>query len=101
VRRGRGQPAVEHRSDAPPRWRRIEADVDALAAQWDGLHARRLAVRPDAVELTQARDSSNERVGAACDDDVRDRVSSAVDLDRALPGQPSGAAQDADPRSLS
>jgi hypothetical protein len=65
------------------------------------LHARRLAVRPDAVELTQARDSSNERVGAACDDDVRDRVSSAVDLDRALPGQPSGAAQDADPRSLS
>ena len=36
----------------------------------DGLHAGDFAVRPDAVELAQARDGRNDRVGAGREDDV-------------------------------
>ena len=49
----------------------------------DGLHAGRLAVGPDAVELAQPRDRRDDRVGAARDDDVVGGVAHAVDLDRA------------------
>ena len=52
-----------------------ELDADRTAAEHeqaprDRLHAGRLAVRPHAVELAQARDRRHERVGAVGDDDV-------------------------------
>ena len=42
-----------------------------------------LAVRPDAVELAQARDRRDDRVGAVGEDDVLGGVAHAVDLDHA------------------
>ncbi len=65
----------------------------------DGLHARDLAVGPDPVELAKPRDRRDDRVGAACDDDVLGRMAHAVDLDDAGSGEPAGAAQEVDARS--
>jgi hypothetical protein len=63
------------------------------------LHARRLAVRPDAVEFTQARRARMSGLGrhamTTC------AVYRVPSTSIALPGQPSGAAQEADPWSLS
>ena len=73
------RPAAEH--EQPPR---------------DGLHAGRLAVGPDALELAQARDRRHDRVGAGRDDDVLGGVAHAVDLDDADPGEPAAAAQQVD-----
>ena len=61
-----------------------------------GLHARRLAVGPDAVELAQARDRRDDRVGAVGEHDVVGRVATSVDLDGAGPGEPAGAAHEVD-----
>ena len=57
-----------------------------------------LAVGPDAVELAQARDRRDDRVGAVREDDVLGGVAHAVDLDHARPGEPAGAAQQVDAR---
>ena len=63
-------------------------DADRPAAEdeqpaRDRLHAGRLAVGPDAVELAQARDRRDDRVGAVGEHDVLGGVAHAVDLDRA------------------
>ena len=55
-----------------------------------------LAVRPDAVELAQARDRRHERFGAGRQDDVPGGVPHPVDLDHARPGEPAAAAQQVD-----
>jgi hypothetical protein len=76
-------------------------DADRPAAEdeqavRDGLHAGRLAVGPDAVELAQARDRRDDRVGAGGDDDVLGGVPRPRDLDDAWPGEPARAAQQID-----
>ena len=78
-----------------------QLDADRAAAEHeqpprDGLHAGRLAVRPDAVELAQARDRRHERLGAVREHDVLGGVADAVDLDRADAGEPAAAAQQVD-----
>jgi hypothetical protein len=65
----------------------------------DGLHARHLAVRPDAIELAESRDGRHDRIGAIRQDDVFGGVAHAVDLDHARPGEPTAAAQQRDPRT--
>ena len=65
-------------------------DADRAAAEDEQparhrLHAGHLAVRPDALELAQARDRRHDRVGAVGEDDVLGRVPNAVDLDDAGP----------------
>ena len=62
----------------------------------DGLHAGRLAVGPDPVEVAQARDRRDERVRPAGEHDVVGGVAHAVDLDRAGSGEPARAAQQVD-----
>ena len=64
----------------------------------DGLHRRRLAVRPDAVEPVQ--DRRDERVGAVREHDVLGRVAAAVDLHRVRPGEPALAAEQGDAGAL-
>src|SRR5207247_9086509 len=79
--------------------RHLDADRPAAQDQQaarDGLHAGHLAVGPDAVELAQARDRRNDRVGAVGEDDVLRCVSHAVDLDDAHPGRPPAAANQVD-----
>src|SRR5919108_281776 len=66
----------------------------------DGLHARRLAIGPDAVELTQPRDRRDERVRAARHHDMLGGMAHAVDLHDARPGQPAAAAQQVDALTL-
>ena len=68
-------------------------DADGTAAEDEQparhrLHAGHLAVRPDALELAQARDGRHDRVGARGQDDVLGRVPNAVDLDDADTGEP-------------
>ena len=58
--------------------------------------AGRLAVGPDALELAQARDRRNDRIGAVGQDDVIGGVAHAVDLDHAWAGQSAAAAQQVD-----
>ena len=79
--------------------RHLDADRPAAEheqAPRDGLHAGHLAVRPDALELAQARDRRHDRVGAGRDHDVLGRVRHAVDLDHARPGEPAASAQQVD-----
>ena len=76
-------------------------DADRAAAEHeqparDGLHARHLAVRPDAVELAQAGNRGHDRIGAVREDDVVGGVADAVDLDDAGAGEPAAAAQQVD-----
>ena len=77
-------------------------DADRAAAEHeqatrDGLHARDLAVRPDAVELAQTGDGRDDGIGAGGKDDVLRRVTRTVDLDDAGPGEPAVAAKQVDP----
>ncbi len=79
--------------------RQLDADrpgaEDEEAARY-GLHAGRLAVGPDAVELAETRDGRNDRICAVCEDDVFGRVAHAVDLNDARPREPAAAAQQVD-----
>ena len=80
-------------------------DADRAAAEdeqpaRDRLHAGRLAVGPDAVELAQAGDRRDERVGAVGQHDVVGGVPRAVDLDHAGAGEPAAAAQEVDALAL-
>ena len=87
------------------RYRRPEAgdslghlDADRPAAEHeqatgDRLHPRDLAVRPDPVELSEARDRRDDRVGARRHHDMSRGVPRAVDLDHANPRQPTRAAE--------
>ena len=59
-----------------------------------------LAIRPDAVELAQARDGRYHRVRAGRDHDVVGGMRLLVDLHAAGAGQPGGAAQHLDPLRL-
>ena len=80
--------------------RHLDADRSAAEDEQparDRLHAGRLAVGPDALELAQARDRRDDRVGAAGEHDVLGGVAHAVDLDDAGPGEPAAAAQQGDP----
>ena len=82
--------------------RHLDADRPAAEheqAARDGLHAGRLAVGPDALELAQARDRRHDRIGAGRHDDVLGGVAHAVDLDHARPGEPAAAAQQVDARA--
>ena len=94
--------AVDERhlaAEAAHRLRHLHADGPAAQDQHparDRLHARRLAVGPDPLELSQARDRRDERVGAAGQHHVVGRVAHAVDLDHARPGQPAAATQEGD-----
>ena len=66
--------------------RHLDADRPAAEheqAARDGLHAGRLAVGPDAIELAQPRHGRDDRLRAGRDDDVLGRVAHAVDLDHA------------------
>ena len=76
-------------------------DADRPAAEHEqlprhGLHAGHLAVRPDAVELAQAGNGREHRVGSGGEDDVLGRVTDAVDLDHADSRQPAAAPQQLD-----
>ena len=83
-------------AQAACRLRHLDPDRPAAEdeqASRDRLHARHLAVGPDAVELAEPRDRRDHRVGTAGDDDVIGRVAHAVDLDHARPGEPPAAAE--------
>jgi hypothetical protein len=85
------------RAGAPPGpSRRRPARRRGRAGGAGRLHAGRLAVGPDAVELAQARDRRDDRVGAGGDDDVLGGVPRSRDLDDAWPGEPARAAQQID-----
>src|SRR5262249_18945480 len=76
-------------------------DADRAAAEHDqlpgnGLHTGDLAVGPDVLQVTQARDGRYGRVRAGGHDDMFGGVAHALDLDHARPGQPAGAAQQVD-----
>jgi hypothetical protein len=76
--------------------RHLDADRPAAEheqAARDGLEAGRLAVGPDAVELAQAGDGRNERLGPGRHDNVLGGVARAIDLDDAQPGEPAAASQ--------
>ena len=78
-----------------------QLDPDRTAAEHqqpprDGLHAGRLAVGPDAIQLAQAGDRRDERIGAVGEHDVLGGVARPVDLDHARPGEPAAAAQEVD-----
>ena len=77
-------------------------DADRAAAEHEhppghGLHPGHLAVGPEPIDLAQARDRRDERVGAGRDDDVLGRVADAVHLDGARSREPAGAPQQVDP----
>ena len=100
-----GQHAVgaldEHRLAAETAHDLRHLDARRAAAQHeqaarDGLHARRLAGAPHALELTQSRDRGHDRIRAGRHDDVLRGVPDAVDLDHAGAGQPARAAQQVD-----
>ena len=79
-----------------------QLDADRPAAEHEqpprhGLHAGRLAVRPDAVELAQPRHGRHERVGAVRQDDVLRGVTAAVDLDGAGARQRAAPPDQVDP----
>ena len=72
-------------------------DADRTTAQdqqaaGDGRHRGHLAVRPDALERREARNRRHDRFRAGGHDDVLGGVVHAVDLDRALSGEPTVAA---------
>ena len=76
-------------------------DADRPSAQHEqaarnGLHTGHLAVGPDALELAQAGDRRDDRVGAVREHDVVGGVALAVDLDDPGPGEPAAAAQQVD-----
>ena len=52
-----------------------------------GLHPGRLVRAPDAVELSQAGNRGNDRIGAIGKDDVVGGVAHAFDLDHSRPGE--------------
>ena len=54
-------------------------------AAGDGLHARRLAGAPHALELAQSGERRHDRIGAGRHDDVLRGVADAPDLDRPVP----------------
>ena len=60
------------------------------------LHAGRFAVGPDALELAQARNRGDDRLGAVRQHHMVGGMPDAVDLDDAGAGQPSGPAQQVD-----
>ncbi len=62
----------------------------------NGLHAGGLTVGPNAIELGQAWNRRNDRIGTAGNHDVLGRVSHAVDLDDPGAGQAADAAQKVD-----
>ena len=62
----------------------------------NGLHARHLAVGPNALELAQARDGRHDRVRSGGDHHVFGGVALPVDLDHACPGEPAAPAQQVD-----
>ena len=62
----------------------------------NGLHARYLAVRPDSLELAEARNGRNDRISAGGNDDVLRGVEHAVDLDHACTRELAGPAQQVD-----
>ena len=76
-------------------------DADRPAAEHEqpaghGLHAGRLAVRPNALEAAQARHRRDDRVRTCRHDHVSGRVANAVDLDHARAGQPAATAEKVD-----
>ena len=66
------------------------AAEDQQAAR-DGLHTRRLAIGPDAVDLAQPRDRRDERVRAARHHNMFGGVAHAIDLHDARPAEPAAA----------
>jgi hypothetical protein len=62
-----------------------------------GLHSGRLVRAPDAVELSQAGNRRNDRIGTIGQDDVVGGVAHAVDLDHSRPGEATATAQQVDP----
>ena len=86
-------------AEAAHRLRHLDADRPAAEDQQaarNGLHAGRLAIGPDAIELAQARDRRHDRIGAAGQDDVVGGVTHAVDVDHPGAGEPAAAAQQVD-----
>ena len=84
---------------ATNRLRHLDADRPAAEHEkpaGDGLHARHLAVGPDALESLQARHGRDDRLGACRQDHVLGRVANAVDLDHAGSGQPAATAKQVD-----
>src|SRR5262249_23640490 len=79
-----------------------DLDPDRAAAEHEEplrnrLHPGRLTVRPDAVELPEARERRYERVWAVGENDVVGGVRPAVDLDDASPLEAPVAAEQIDP----
>ena len=58
-----------------------------------GLHPGRLVRAPDAVELSQAGNRRDDRIGAIGKHDVLGGVAHAVDLDHSRPGEATATAQ--------
>ena len=86
-------------AETPHDLRKLDARRPATQHQQaarDGLHARRLAGAPHALELAESSDRRHDRIGAGRHDDVLRRVADAVDFDHAGPGQPARAAQQVD-----
>ena len=91
----------EDRLAAETAHRLRDLDTDRPAAKHkqparDGLHARRLAVGPQPVELAEPRDRGDDGVGAAGDDDVLGGVAHPADLDHTRTGEPAAAPQQVD-----
>ena len=63
----------------------------------DGLHARHLSVRPDAVELAEPRHRRDERIGTVRQHDMLRGVAPAVDLDDAGARQRAAPPDQVDP----
>ena len=79
-----------------------ELDTGRPASEHDqpsghGLHPGRLVRAPDAVELSQAGNRGDDRIGAGGQDDMVGGVAHAVDLDHSRPGEATATAQQVDP----
>jgi hypothetical protein len=60
-------------------------------------HRGRLVGAPDAVELSQAWDRGDDRIGTSGQDDMIGGVAHAFDLDHSCPGEVAATAQQGDP----